>query len=133
MTNPKDLKYSEHDEWLRLDADGVHAWVGITAQAVEALSDLVFLDLPEVGKEIQQGEVFGEIESVKAVADLYAPMTGEVVKRNDALIDDLAILKKDPYGAGWMLQIRVEKRSEADKLMQADAYASHLKSRADHH
>ncbi|MSR73942.1 MAG: glycine cleavage system protein GcvH [Planctomycetes bacterium] len=133
MKMPQDLKYSEHDEWIRLDADGIHAWVGITAPAVEALSDLVFLDLPEVGKEIQQGEVFGEIESVKAVADLYAPMTGEVVGRNDALIDDLSMLKKDPYGDGWMLKIRVEKRIEADKLMKADAYALRLKSNPDHH
>lgn len=133
MTNPKDLKYSEHDEWMRLEDDGACARVGITAHAVEMLSDLVFLDLPEVGKEIQQGEVFGEIESVKAVADLYAPMTGEVIERNDALIDDLSLLKKDPYGIGWMLKIRVDKRTEADKLMTPEAYAAHLKAQGGNH
>jgi glycine cleavage system H protein len=133
MNFPADLKYTDKDEWARVDAPGSVAWIGITAHAVEQLSDLVFLDLPEVGKDIQQGEVFGEIESVKAVADLYAPVTGEVLERNDALIEDLSILKSDPYGKGWMLKIRMEKVSEQDGLLSPAAYQKSVNDRSAGH
>ncbi len=126
MTRPNSLKYMKTHEWARLDGD--FAWIGITDYAVQHLSDLVFLDLPEVGSDIMQNEPFGEIESVKAVSDLYAPLTGEVVERNDRLMEELDILKRDPFGEGWMLKIRMEKKSEANQLMDEAGYKKTLDS-----
>ena len=108
--------------------DGEHAWIGISEFAVKQLSDLVFLDLPDVGQDIMQNEPFGEIESVKAVSDLYAPLTGEVVERNEQVMENLDVLKKDPWKVGWMLKIRMEKPSELENLLDDAAYDKVIKT-----
>jgi glycine cleavage system H protein len=120
MARPDGYRYMKSHEWARVE--GEFAWIGITDFAVSHLSDLVFLDLPEVGQDIMANEPFGEIESVKAVSDLYAPVTGEVVERNDRLMEELDILKKDSYREGWMLKVRMEKPSEFDRLMDSTSY-----------
>jgi len=117
--NPKDLKYTETHEWAHVE-DGI-VTIGITAHAIEQLSDLVFLNLPDVGEPVTAGESFGEIESVKAVSDLKSPCTGAVVEVNDALEDDLSLVGADPYGDGWM--IRVRSSDALDALMSASEYA----------
>lgn len=117
---PADLKYAPTHEWVRL-AGGV-ATVGITAHAVEQLGDLVYVDLPAVGRQLKAGESFGEIESVKAVSDLYAPVGGVVQEANPALADSMDLLRDDPYGKGWMIRIRVGAGGAPD-LLDAAAYA----------
>ena len=104
--NPKDLLYAETHEWVRVASDKGDkvATVGITAFAVEALTDLVFIQLPAVGKSVAAGKPFGEIESVKAVSDLYSPVDGEVIAVNSKLPDNLGVLNKDPFNEGWMAQ-----------------------------
>jgi glycine cleavage system H protein len=126
MARPSGLKYMKTHEWARVD--GEFAWIGITDFAVSHLSDLVFLDLPEVGQDIMQNEPFGEIESVKAVSDLYAPLTGEVVERNDRLMEELDVLKRDPYEEGWMLKIRMEKPADAENLLDHAGYEKQIAS-----
>ncbi|MAG58026.1 MAG: glycine cleavage system protein H [Planctomycetes bacterium] len=120
MARPDGYRYLKTHEWARLD--GEHCWIGISDHAVGHLSDLVFLDLPECGQDIMQNEPFGEIESVKAVSDLYAPMTGEVVERNDRLIEELDMLKRDPWNDAWMLKVRMEKPSEFENLLEDGSY-----------
>lgn len=120
MSRPANLRYLKSHEWCKLD--GNIATIGITDYAVSHLSDLVFLDLPEVKTDTMRGEPFGEIESVKAVSDLYAPMTGEIIERNERLQAELELLGKDPFGDGWMLKIRVEKPSEWDSLLDDGSY-----------
>ena len=129
MSRPDGYRFLKSHEWARVD--GEFAWIGITDYAMKHLSDLVFLDLPDEGQDIMQNEPFGEVESVKAVSDLYAPLTGEVVERNEHLMENLDSLKKDPWKEGWMLKIRMEKPSEFDNLLEADAYAEHVKALAD--
>ena len=120
MARPDGYRYLKTHEWARVE--GEFTYIGLSDYAIRHLSDLVFLDLPDVGQDIMQNEPVGEIESVKAVSDLYAPMTGEVVERNDRLIEELEILKKDPWNEGWMLKVRMEKPSEFDNLLDDDAY-----------
>ena len=117
--NPKDLKYTPTHEWVRLE--GGTATVGITEHAAHALSDLVYLGLPSVGDKIAVGKSFGEIESVKAVSDLNAPVDGEVVEVNAALSDDLPTINHDPYGKGWLIKVKL-KGSAPASLMGADQY-----------
>ncbi len=116
-----DLKFAKTHEWVRPDAGGV-VTVGISSYAVEALTDLVFMQLPAVGKRVKAGESFGEIESVKAVSDLYAPVSGEVVEVNAALPGKLETLGKDPYGEGWVVRIKPDDPAEMDKLLDRAAY-----------
>ncbi|MFM9195722.1 MAG: glycine cleavage system protein GcvH [Planctomycetia bacterium] len=116
-----DLKFAKTHEWVRPDAGGV-VTVGISSYAVEALTDLVFMQLPPVGKRVKAGEPFGEIESVKAVSDLYAPVSGEVVEVNAALPGKLETLGKDPYGEGWVVRIKPDDPAELDKLLERAAY-----------
>jgi glycine cleavage system H protein len=123
MTNPTDLKYAETHEWAR-SAGGV-VTVGITGFAADALSDITYVDLPRVGERIRAGERFGEIESVKAVSDLMAPVTGQVTAVNEALNDDPTVIAKDPYGAGWMIQVRPDQPAELDRLLSAADYEKH--------
>ncbi len=120
----EDLLYAPTHEWVSVsEEEGAKiATIGISAFAVEALTDLVYLDLPELGKTVQAGESFGEIESVKAVSDLYAPVSGEVIARNEALPDSLEKLNSDPYGDGWIAKIRVSDESTLGKLMDHAAY-----------
>ena len=117
---PDDLKYLDTHEYIRLD--GEIATIGISSFAVDQLGDIVFLDLPEVGGTLEKGEAFGTVESVKAVEDLKAPVTGTVVERNDAIVESPENLAEDAYGAGWLLKVRVDNPSEADDALSAEKY-----------
>ena len=117
---PDDRNYSKAHEWARVDGDVVT--VGITQFATESLGDVVFVDLPEVGSIIEQFSKFGEIESVKAVSDLFSPVSGTITERNDAAIDDPETVNKSPYGDGWLLKIELSTPAELDELMSASAY-----------
>jgi glycine cleavage system H protein len=121
MSNtPTDLKYATSHEWARLDGDIIT--VGITDHAQEALGDLVFVELPEVGDSINAGDEAGVVESVKAASDIYAPVSGEVVEINPALEDTPELINSDPYGEGWMYKIKVSDLAELDDMMSADEY-----------
>ncbi|HEX2266919.1 MAG TPA: glycine cleavage system protein GcvH [Actinomycetota bacterium] len=120
MNYPDDLKYTEQHEWARVDGNAV--WVGITDFAQDALGDVVYVDIPEVGTEVRAGEPFGEVESTKSVSDVYAPVTGTVTARNDALVDSPELVNRDPYGDGWMVAIEASDASELDRLLTASAY-----------
>lgn len=122
-----EMKFAKTHEWIRPEADGL-ATVGISAYAVEALTDLVFMQLPAVGKRVKAGESFGEIESVKAVSDLYAPVSGEIVAVNTALPGQLDLLGKDPYGAGWVMKIRPDDPAEMAALLDQTAYDAVVKN-----
>jgi len=116
MDVPTDRAYTAEHEWI--DA-GEPATVGVTRYAADALGDVVYVDLPEVGRTVAAGETFGEIESTKSVSDLYAPSGGEIVEVNAALTDDPGLVNRDPYGEGWLVRLRV---TEAGTTMDADAY-----------
>jgi glycine cleavage system H protein len=119
------MKFAKSHEWVRVEGDpapGAIATIGISAYAVEALTDLVFMQLPRVGDTLTAGESFGEIESVKAVSDLYAPCSGEVVEVHEGLPNDLDILGRDPYGEGWIVKLKLADPSELDQLMDQTAY-----------
>lgn len=121
--DPQQLRYSKTHEWVSLSGDRPPlATIGITAFAVQQLTDLVYLQLPEVGRRVSAGESFGEVESVKAVSDLYSPVSGEVIEVNDSLTDHLEILTQDPFGAGWIAKIRVEDNGRLADLMDYSAY-----------
>lgn len=117
----KPRRYAKSHEWARLEDDGV-VTVGISAYAVEALTDLVFMQLPEVGATVTAGESFGEIESVKAVSDLYAPISGEVVAVNAELPGKLETLGDDPYGSGWVIKIKPADVGQLATLLDQTAY-----------
>lgn len=120
-----DYKFTTTHEWVKVarsDQGESIATVGITDHAVQALADLVFMELPPVGKELKAGEPFGQIESVKAVSDLYTPVSGTVVEANTALADRLETLPDDPYEAGWMIRIRLSHPKELEKLLDQAAY-----------
>ncbi len=120
---PTDLRYTSEHEWVRVDGD--IATVGITAHAADELGDIVFIDLPEVGRKIQRAATFGIVESVKAVSDLFAPVSGEVIETNDApLRGSPELVNTDPYGAGWMLKVRIADPAQLDALLDAAAYES---------
>ena len=121
------IKFSREHEWI--DASNPQATVvGITAHAQDALGDVVFVDLPEVGKTYRQGEVAGVVESVKAAADVYMPVTGEIVEVNEALRADPALANSDPLGAGWFFKVKLANPAELDALMDAAAYAEFCKN-----
>ena len=122
-----ELKFAKTHEWIRPEAGGL-ATVGISAYAVEALTDLGFMQLPNVGRKVKAGESIGEIESVKAVSDFYAPVSGEVVEVNTSLPNELETLGKDPFGAGWLVRIRPDDPAEMDGLLDATAYEALVKS-----
>jgi glycine cleavage system H protein len=119
---PEDLKYTNSHEYIRLEDDT--AIVGITAFAIDQLGDIVFLDLPEVGTRVEKGQTFGTIESVKAVEDIYSPVTGTVVEANTALVDEPENIGNDPYGASWLLKVNLEDVGELDGTMSASEYRS---------
>ncbi len=124
MSIPKELRYVDSHEWVRVDGDV--ATVGITDHAQQALGDVVFVQLPEVGDQIDQGGEAGEIESVKAVSAIYAPISGEVIEVNGALDDDPETVNQAPYGGGWLFKIRLSRPAEIDGLLSADGYAAVL-------
>jgi glycine cleavage system H protein len=117
---PQDLRYTKEHEWVRV-ADGV-ATIGITDYAAEQLGDIVFVELPEPGRKVTQFAAIGVIESVKAVSDLFAPVSGEVVELNAELAGSPELLNSDPFGAGWMLRISVADAAQMDGLLDAAAY-----------
>jgi len=127
--NPPDLRYSKEHEWVRREPGNVVV-IGITAFAAESLGDVVFLDLPEVGAKVTQFEKLGEIESVKAVSDLFSPVSGSVLERNQAAIEGPELVNESPFGAGWLLRVEVKNASELDKLMSDAEYNSFLASQA---
>ncbi|MEM9776226.1 MAG: glycine cleavage system protein GcvH [Chloroflexota bacterium] len=128
MSNiPAELKYTKEDEWIAVE-DGV-ATIGITDYAQDSLADVVYFELPEVGDELAAGDEFGVVESVKAAADLYAPVSGEVVAVNDTLSDTPELANSDPYGAAWIVKIKMSDPSELDSLMDAAAYKTYCDER----
>ena len=123
---PSDLHYTEEHEYLKsTDEDGVYA-VGVTDYAQGELGDVVFVELPDVGSTFGKMDVFGTIEAVKAVSDLYCPLEGEVVAVNEALDDDPSLVNSDPYGDGWMIKLKLADPSEVSSLLSADSYAEHI-------
>jgi len=119
---PADLRYTREHEWVRLEGDV--ATVGITAHAADQLGDIVFVELPPVGRAVEQFATFGVVESVKAVSDLFAPVGGEVVEANGALVATPEAVNSDPYGAGWMLRIRVADPAQVAVLLDPAAYGA---------
>ena len=120
MPSPSELKYTKEHEWVRLDGDV--GTVGITDYAQDQLGDIVFVELPAAGTAVKQMDKFGEIESVKAVSELYSPVTGEVVEANVSLAGSPQLVNDDPFGEGWMLRIRLSDPGEIDKLLSAQEY-----------
>jgi glycine cleavage system H protein len=120
LSFPDDCRYADSHEYARVEGDLVR--VGISAYAVDQLGDIVFVDLPEVGAAVTQGKGFGTVESVKAVEDLVAPISGVVEARNDAVLDSPEQLQSDPYGEGWLLQVRAADPAELDSLMDTATY-----------
>jgi glycine cleavage system H protein len=123
---PNDLKYTKEHEWARVT--GNHVVVGVTQHAQEALGDVVYVELPKVGSTITAGKQFGVIESTKAVSELYAPITGKVVKVNDELTSNPQTVNSDPYGAGWIVEVEVSDTKQLGDLLDASAYADLLKN-----
>ena len=121
------IKYTPDHEWLEVHGDGT-ATVGITVHAQDALGDVVFVDLPEVGKSYAEKDVAGVVESVKAAADVYMPVDGEVVEVNEALRDDPALANTDPLKAGWFFKVKLSKPAQLDALMDSTAYDALLKT-----
>jgi glycine cleavage system H protein len=122
---PTDLLYTEEHEYLKRVSEGVYA-VGITDYAQGELGDVVYVELPDAGDAFKHMDVFGTVEAVKAVSDLYCPVSGEVVEVNEALADDPALVNSDPYGKGWMIRIRIDDESELDQLLGPNEYEEHL-------
>lgn len=125
--NPPELSYSKEHEWVRLEGGNI-AVVGITHFAQDSLGDVVFVELPEVSDELTQFEKMGEIESVKAVSDLFSPVTGTVVERNERLIDHPELVNDSPYDDGWMLRVEVSDAGEVDNLLDAAGYESYVEA-----
>jgi len=122
---PDDLKFTDEHEYVRSTADGI-VEVGITDYAQGELGDVVFIELPPVGTKLAKHDVFGTIEAVKAVSELFSPLAGEVTEINSRLDQEPALVNSDPYGAGWMIRMRVENTADVDALMDAAAYAGHV-------
>jgi glycine cleavage system H protein len=125
---PSEYKYSRDHEWVRVDGDV--ATIGITSYAQIQLGEVVFVELPDVGRTFAKGDECGTIESVKAVGELYCPVGGEVVEGNQAVVDDPSMLNDDPHGEGWLVRMRMSDSSELDGLMDATAYAAYVSESA---
>ena len=119
---PEDLRYTEEHEWARIEGD--RATVGITDYAQEALGDIVYVDLPDVGSKVEGGATFGEIESTKSVSDLYSPFSGTVTARNEELEANPELVNADPYGRGWLIEIDVDRGQQQMDLLDAQSYAA---------
>jgi glycine cleavage system H protein len=129
MSVPKDLHYTKEHEWVQLDSDHI-ATVGITDFAQESLGDITFVQLPKEGEEIKKNDPFGVVESVKAVSDLYAPVTGRVVEVNQPLLSAPELLNEDPFHDGWMIKVEVKDESDIEDLMSADEYKDYIEEQA---
>ncbi|MBU8906621.1 glycine cleavage system protein GcvH [Desertibacillus haloalkaliphilus] len=125
MNLPKEFKYSEEHEWVKTEGDNVR--IGITDFAQSELGDIVFVELPEVGDEIEADEPFGSVESVKTVSELYAPVSGKVVEINEELDDSPEFVNESPYEKAWMIIVEPSDKSQVDKLMSADEYEEMIK------
>ena len=123
---PADAKFTASHEYALIEGD--IATIGLADFAVEHLSDLVFIDIPEVGTDVTANEPFGEVESVKAVAEISSPVSGEIIEVNEALSDDLTILSNDTYGEGWIIKVRMSDTAQAEQLMDAKAYEKHVEA-----
>lgn len=123
---PAALRYSKEHEWVRVEGDE-RAVIGITDFAQDQLGDVVYLDLPEAGTALTQFERFGEVESVKSVSDLFSPISGEVVERNQAAIDAPELVNSSPYEDGWLLRVRMRDATELEKLLSAEEYEAHVR------
>jgi glycine cleavage system H protein len=126
---PEDLHYSKDHEWVRVE--GETGTIGITDHAQHSLGDVVYVELPKVGDSFGAHEAFGSVESVKAVSELFSPVKGEVTEVNDALQDEPEKVNTDPYGAAWMIKVRIADRGEVDKLMNALEYEDYVKAEAE--
>jgi glycine cleavage system H protein len=131
MNIPENLKYTSDHEWLKLaegeSEDGLQvAYIGITDFAQQELGDIVFVEIDTVDEELQQGDVFGAIEAVKTVSDLFMPVAGKILEKNPELEEEPELVNSDPYGRGWMVKIAVTEASDVDNLMDAEAYAGSL-------
>ena len=126
MDFPDTLRYTENHEWVRLEDDGKTAAVGITDYAQGELGDIVFVDLEPEGSPFNAGEVFGSVEAVKTVSDLYMPVAGTIVAHNEAVNDDPELVNRDPYGEGWMVKIEVDDPADLDGLLSATDYSAHV-------
>jgi glycine cleavage system H protein len=124
--DPKTLRYAKTHEWAHLEGDV--CTVGISQFAVDQLTDIIYVDLPDVDDPVAAGDSFGEIESVKAVSDIYAPVTGDVTAVNEKLQNDPTIISKDPYGAGWLVKVKVEKGTTLDHLLTLEQYQQQIAS-----
>ena len=124
MNIPSELKYTKDHEWAKIEGDTVR--IGITDYAQGELGDVVFVELPEEGAEVSMNETFGSIEAVKAVADLFSPVSGEVIEVNEEIMDAPEKVNQDSYGAGWMVKIRITDPDEIAQLMDASAYKKHI-------
>ena len=130
MSNvPADLKYTKSHEWVRVLPEGI-AEIGISDHAQEALGDLVFVEVPETGRQVAVGDACAVVESVKAASDVYAPVSGEVVEGNAALAETPELINQEPYGSGWLMRIRLGNSAELDSLLDAKAYEELLASEA---
>jgi glycine cleavage system H protein len=124
--DPQTLRYAKTHEWAHLE--GELCTVGLTQFAVEQLTDIIYIDLPDVDDPVLAGDSFGEVESVKAVSDLYSPVTGDIVAVNEKLLNDPTLVSKDPYGKGWIIKVKVEKGTTLDHLMTLEQYKQQLAS-----
>ena len=123
---PKELRFTKDHEWVRQGADPQIVEVGITDYAQGELGDVVFVELPKASAQFKQHDVFGTIEAVKAVSELYCPLAGTIVEANKALEGDPALVNRDPYGKGWMVKVKVKDPKELEGLLRADTYAKHV-------
>ncbi|MBP6065636.1 glycine cleavage system protein GcvH [Bacteroides sp.] len=120
MNFPQNVKYTKEHEWVRLDGDV--AYVGITDYAQQQLGDIVFVDIPTVGEELEADEVFGTIEVVKTISDLFLPIAGEILDQNEALEENPELVNQDPYGEGWLIKMKPANVADIDNLLDADGY-----------
>ncbi|WP_406633088.1 glycine cleavage system protein GcvH [Amycolatopsis sp. WGS_07] len=126
MTTPEELRYTEEHEWVAT-REGSLVRVGITEYAQDQLGDVVFVDLPEVGKQVGAGDPFGEVESTKSVSELFAPVDGEIVAVNPAVAESPELINSDPYGEGWLVEIRLDDPAGLEALLEAEAYQALIK------
>ncbi len=126
--DPKKLRYSKSHEWVLLEGDV--CTIGLTKFAVEQLTDIIFIDLPDVADPVLTGESFGEVESVKAVNDIYSPVSGDIIEVNKKLESEPGLISQDPFGKGWLIKVRVGSKQTLDHLMTAEQYEQQIKSEA---
>ncbi|UOZ04554.1 MULTISPECIES: glycine cleavage system protein GcvH [unclassified Amycolatopsis] len=127
MSVPEELRYTEEHEWVATRGEDTLVRIGITEYAQDQLGDVVFVDLPEAGRHVGAGDVFGEVESTKSVSELFAPVDGEIVAVNNAVADSPELINSDPYGEGWLIEIRLEDPSALEALLEAEAYGALIK------